>query len=178
MDNLLILIGTICFVLYFLHILIIGYNDVTKKDINSLPEMGREIKKLIKGKTPFQKIVYASIDEFFLQLEYGDVLVLEAEGLKRSLIKYFNNLSDEGWQKLREQGTAEQIVPTMVSRIIKRQLLSGGLHIYRGFLGDEGRYYLDAYKFIGNYRISKGFISAEDFAQELADIEEQLSEIG
>lgn len=157
----------------------LGQYEEWKRNKNHFSDTWKEVKSCIpKRKTPFQKIVYASIDEFFLQLEYADVLILESAGLKKSLTNYFDRLTDDGWQKLREEGSAEQIVPTMVSRIIKRQLLSGGLHVYRGMLSEEGQYYLEAFKYIGDYRVSKGFISADDFARELADVKEQMSEVG
>lgn len=123
-----------------------------------------------KRKTPFQKIVYATIDEIFQQLEYRDILILESDSLKKSIIQHFNKLSDEEWEKRRDEGSAEQIVSRIVNNYIVRQVFRSAY--------DSGlnKAYLRDYKSFGEYRVSKGYISEDEYKQELVSIKKRLSD--
>ena len=147
-----------------------GHYKEYKRNKNHFSDAWKEVKSVIpKKKTPFQKVVYATIDNIFQQLEYRDILVLESDRLKKSFIQHFDKLSDEEWQK-REEESAEQLVSRMVNNFIIQQVFRSAY--------DPGlnKAYLKDYKSFGEYRVSKGYISEQEFKRELAIIEKKLSD--
>lgn len=147
-----------------------GHYKEYKRNKNHFSDAWKAVKSVIpKKKTPFQKIVYASIDEIFQQLEYRDILVLESDRLKKSFIQHFDKLNDEEWKK-REGESAEQLISRMVNNFIVQQIFRSAY--------DSGlnKVYLRDYKSFGEYRVSKGYISEDEYKQELVSIKKRLSD--
>lgn len=147
-----------------------GQIDAYKRNKSHFTDAWKAVKSVIpKKKTPFQKIVYASIDEIFQQLEYRDILVLESDRLKKSFIQHFDKLNDEEWKK-REGESAEQLISRMVNNFIVQQIFRSAY--------DSGlnKVYLRDYKSFGEYRVSKGYISEDEYKQELVSIKKRLSD--